>query len=132
MCILIINAKIWTTYLLFVKQCMHLVYQEIHLKPFLYMWTIKRSKNRKHRCFSLRMIFSCTANRKLELCIYTGYSHYLFSSPGFYGTTVVNVLPEIKKKTVIYPSENIICITSADPFLHIQCIIFNQSMFTSL
>jgi hypothetical protein len=40
MCILIINAKIWTTYLLFVKQCMHLVYQEIHLKPFLYMWTI--------------------------------------------------------------------------------------------
>ena len=44
------------------------------------------------------MIFSCTANRKLELCTYTGYSHYLFSSPGFYGTTVVNVLPEIKKK----------------------------------
>ena len=25
MCILIINAKIWTTYLLFVEQCMHLV-----------------------------------------------------------------------------------------------------------
>ena len=33
----LINAKIWTTYLLFVEQCMHLVYQEIHLKPFLYM-----------------------------------------------------------------------------------------------
>ena len=27
MCILIINAKIWTTYLLFMEQCMHLVYQ---------------------------------------------------------------------------------------------------------
>ena len=71
MCILIINAKIWTTYILFVEQCMHLVYQEIHLKPFLYMWTIKHSKNRKHRCFSLCMIFSCTANRKPELCTYT-------------------------------------------------------------
>ena len=41
MCILIISAKIWNTYLLFVEQCMHLVYQEIHLKPFLYKWTIK-------------------------------------------------------------------------------------------
>jgi quinol-cytochrome oxidoreductase complex cytochrome b subunit len=51
MCILIINAKIWTTSLLFVEQCMHLVYQEIHLKPFLYMWSIKRSKNRKHYFF---------------------------------------------------------------------------------
>ena len=38
MCILIINAKIWTTYLLFVEQCMNLVYQEIHLKPFLYLY----------------------------------------------------------------------------------------------
>ena len=35
-------------------------------------------------------------------------------------------------KTVTYLSENIIFITSADPVLHIQCIIFNQSMFTSL
>jgi hypothetical protein len=41
-----------------------------------------------------------------QLCM--GDCHYLFSSPGFYGT----------------PSENIIFITSADPFLHIQCIIF--------
>jgi hypothetical protein len=39
---------------------------------------------------------------------------------------VVNVLPEINKNGYIqmYPSENIIFITSADPFLHIQCIIF--------
>jgi hypothetical protein len=29
------------------------------------------------------------------------YSHYLFSSPGFYGTTVVNVLPEINKNGYI-------------------------------
>ena len=62
------------------------------------------------------------------------YTHYLFSSPGFYDTMVVNVLPEINKNGYIqmYPSENIIFITSADPFLHTQCIIFNQSMFTSL
>jgi hypothetical protein len=29
------------------------------------------------------------------------YTHYLFSSPGFYGTTVVNVLPEINKNGYI-------------------------------
>ena len=33
---------------------------------------------------------------------------------------------------VTYLRENIIFITSADPFLHILCIIFSKSMFTSL
>ena len=57
-------------------------------------------------------------------------THYLFSSPGFYGTTVVNVLPEINKNRYIPEWKYYFYYFSRS--LHIQCIIFNQSMFTSL
>jgi hypothetical protein len=64
--ILIINARIWTTYLLFVEHCMHLVYQEIHLKSFLYMWTIKCSKNRKHYYFLFAKEDRCLVLQEVE------------------------------------------------------------------